>query len=237
MNLKDYLRGSRDLSLNVSLVVPALVLYQAGVWFLGPDIRNGAHLLLQELFLLLGSLGTMILEGLLVAFAVVCVIDACKKYDHVLSRLGYLVLECLVYGAMLGPLVLLLRFPMMHLEVMHLEVGGVFAVAPPGSPLQDIFEKAARAMGAGVYEELFFRLLLMSALYHVILDLLRQARWVAATVALAVSSLVFSLCHQNPEHFHFYTLAGVVLGLLFYFRGFAAAVYTHAFYNLLVFFR
>ena len=149
-----------------------------------------------------------------------------------LRPLKYLVLECLVYGAMLGPLVLLLRSPMMCLEA-----GGGFAAPQPGSPLQDIFEKVARAMGAGAYEELFFRLLLMTALYHVVLDLLRQPRWVAATVALVVSSLVFSLCHQNPEHFHFYTLAGAVLGLLFYFRGFAAAVYTHAFYNLLVFFR
>jgi len=235
LDVKQYLKESRDLSLNVALVIPALVLYEIGVWVLGPSARNGAQLLLRELFLLVGPLGVHILNALLIASAVVCVIDAYQRFDGLFTRLLLVGVECLAYAMVLGPLVLLIEAPLVNLAQAAAEAPTVGTVV----------EKVVLAMGAGVYEELFFRLLLMSAIFHVAYGLLKEVRWAAAFVALVLSSVFFALCHHDfilaggepfvPRVFLFRTLAGMVLGLVFHLRGFAAAVYTHAFYNLLVF--
>jgi len=242
LTFKDYLEGSRDLALNVLLVLPALVLYEVGVWVLGTDLRNGADLLLRELFLLVGRTGIVILNALVIASAVVCALDALKRYDFIAARFAWLGVECLGYAALLGPLVLLVRTP---IAALALDAAG--ASAGGGAGVLRVIERIVLALGAGAYEELFFRLLLMGALFNVFFGLFREARWLAASLALVVSSVVFALCHHDlvlpggepfdAPVFLFRTLAGAVLGAVFYLRGFAAAVYTHAFYNLLVFLR
>jgi membrane protease YdiL (CAAX protease family) len=68
------------------------------------------------------------------------------------------------------------------------------------------------------------------------------ARWLAVLLTLAVSATLFSAMHHLPPYgdpfsmgvFTFRVLAGVFFGLLFWFRGFAVAVYTHALYDLYV---
>jgi len=237
VDVKEYLKESRDLSLNVALVVPALAIYEVGVWLLGPSARNGAQLLLRELFLLVGPIGVHVLNAILISSAVVCMIDAFQRFTGLFTRLLFVAIECLAYAILLGPLVLLLEAPLVNLA----------RQAAEPSTLRTVVEKIVLAMGAGVHEELFFRLLLMSAIFHVAHGLLKEVRWGAAVVALVLSSVFFALCHHDiilaggepfvPQVFLFRALAGMVLGLVFYLRGFAAAVYTHAFYNLLVFLR
>lgn len=234
MSIREYLRESRETSLNIALVVPALLIYEVGVAVLGPSVRNGAHVLLREMFLFVGPLGVHILNALLIATGVVCVIDAYRRHENLLTRWALVLVESLAYGAVLGPLVLLLESPMLD-------------TAGAESGLRTFSAYVVLALGAGAYEELFFRLLLMGAIFYVIFGLMKESRWAAGTVALVISSLVFALCHHDIvlrggepfelSKFIFRTIAGVVLGLIFYLRGFAAAVYTHAFYNLLVFLR
>ena len=113
MSIREYLRESRDLSLNIALVVPAWVVYEIGVAFLGPSVRNGAQVLLRELFLFVGPLGVHILNALLIATGVVCVIDASRRHKNLLSRWSLTLIESLAYGAILGPLVLLLESPVL----------------------------------------------------------------------------------------------------------------------------
>ena len=238
MSLKQLLCESKDLSLGIALAVPALLVYELGVLVLGPSVRNGAQLLLKELFLQIGPVGVHILNGLLIAGATVSIVDAYQRYGHLFMRWVLVGLESLVYAAILGPVILLLEFPLADLLRMAGSQEG---------PGRLIVERVVLAFGAGVYEELFFRLLILSAVYHVVYGLLHELRWLAVVIALLVSSLFFSLCHHDLilaggdpftwQVFLFRTLAGILLGLVFAFRGFAAAVYTHAFYNLIVFFR
>jgi membrane protease YdiL (CAAX protease family) len=65
---------------------------------------------------------------------------------------------------------------------------------------------------------------------------------VAVAVALIVSSVLFSAMHHIPPYgdplqlgvFVFRILAGCFFGLVYWFRGFAVAVYTHALYDIYV---
>ncbi len=97
------------------------------------------------------------------------------------------------------------------------------------------------ALGAGIYEEFIFRLLLISLAMFLFVDLLALPKEAVAVCAVIVSGCLFSLYHflgGLPEGdvawklFVFRTLAGVYLGGLFVGRGLAIAVGAHAFFNL-----
>jgi membrane protease YdiL (CAAX protease family) len=97
----------------------------------------------------------------------------------------------------------------------------------------------AQGIGAGVYEELVFRLGLISLLMIVFADLLRLHRGTTAVAAVCVSAVLFAAHHHVPfgqEAFHwarfaFRTVAGVYLAVMFWYRGYALAAGCHATYN------
>lgn len=97
---------------------------------------------------------------------------------------------------------------------------------------------AVLGLGAGIYEELVFRLIAFAVLHTLLCDLFgigEQASWV---LIVAVTSITFSAYHYlGPETFAwqsfvFRSLAGVWLGVVFLFRGFGIAAGCHAAYNI-----
>ncbi len=89
-----------------------------------------------------------------------------------------------------------------------------------------------------------FRLALCGGLIAV-LSRTQLSRPLIVIFALLVSSVVFSAAHHlgpygepfTQHAFAFRCLAGLVFGLVFYFRSLAHAVYAHTFYDLLVYWR
>jgi membrane protease YdiL (CAAX protease family) len=96
-------------------------------------------------------------------------------------------------------------------------------------------------VGAGIYEEILFRLVLFSGL-ALLLQLALVPKAGAVPIAAIVSALLFSAAHHvgpygekmNSYVFLFRTMAGVYFALLFQFRGFAVAAGAHACYDVLV---
>lgn len=99
----------------------------------------------------------------------------------------------------------------------------------------------ASALGAGLYEELTFRLLVSGGAFYVALAI-GLGRREAAVLAVLIGALAFAAAHHlgvagesfSPAAFCFRFLAGVALGATCWFRSFAHAVYAHAAYDLLV---
>lgn len=102
----------------------------------------------------------------------------------------------------------------------------------------------ALCAGAGLYEELLFRYFLMSGIYVLFCGFFstfasREAsKTFSFGLALLLSSLAFSLAHAlgdpaalDAAPFLFRFLAGMVLGLLFSWRGLAVVAYAHASYD------
>src|SRR6185312_9181668 len=108
---------------------------------------------------------------------------------------------------------------------------------------QGIGTRIVMSLGAGVYEEAVFRLGIMTGLVALLDGVFKLRRWIAVVIALLVSAALFSAMHHIPPYgdplhlgiFLFRLLAGVCFGLLYWHRGFAVAVYTHALYDLYVF--
>lgn len=96
-------------------------------------------------------------------------------------------------------------------------------------------------LGAGVYEEALFRLLLVP-LFFGALRVLQAPVVLASTLAVTASALLFSLAHHagTPGEaftwfaFIFRWLAGVFFAWVFVVRGFGVAVGTHTAYDVLV---
>ena len=98
------------------------------------------------------------------------------------------------------------------------------------------------AIGAGVYEELLFRLVAIAAIHALTKDLLSLPEEVCVIAAVLVSSLGFSLVHfvgnYNPFtmiKMLFYTVAGIYFAAIYLTRGFGIVVAVHALYDVLVF--
>lgn len=108
-----------------------------------------------------------------------------------------------------------------------------------GAEMSARFFAVAQGIGAGVYEELVFRLALISMIVIMGSDILRLHRPTIVILAVAASALLFAAHHHaplGPEPFHaarflFRTLAGVYLAAIFWFRGYALAAGCHAAYN------
>ena len=107
-------------------------------------------------------------------------------------------------------------------------------VAPP------LLDKIALGIGAGIYEELVFRLLLISLVMMIGVDLLRLGRTSVTVAAILLSSVAFAAHHHYPVGtepfmllpFVFRTIAGVYLATIFWYRGYGPAAGCHAAYNV-----
>ncbi|MBS0198488.1 MAG: CPBP family intramembrane metalloprotease [Planctomycetes bacterium] len=96
--------------------------------------------------------------------------------------------------------------------------------------------------GAGVYEELLFRLIIISVVHFIVVDLLQGSRGVGYTMGGVISAVAFAMAH-NISHpgggtdlglFAYYALAGLYFAGLFVFRGFGMVVATHALFDAVV---
>jgi hypothetical protein len=117
------------------------------------------------------------------------------------------------------------------------------AVAAAGQSFEQlpVVAKLAVSVGAGIYEELLFRLGLIGLLLVVFEDVLKVPRTKATVVAIALSAVAFMAYHPlrdgsgalQPARVVFYLGAGVYFGVVFVLRGFGIAVGAHAFYDIL----
>jgi membrane protease YdiL (CAAX protease family) len=242
---RDYWRQSRRPLASLLFVLPLLAIYEGGVIWLGPDaVRNGADVWLTQLMAPLGLAGMM-----LVPLTAVFILLA---WHHV-SGQGWHI-SALVLYTMLGECaaLALLLVGLAHAQANVMALCGIAgpsasveyapACAWTSLPIvRDFVAQLVRFFGAGIYEELLFRLLLLPVAIAVLGVLIGSAK-VKVLAAVALTSLAFSAAHYIGPHgeqliaytFIFRFLAGVFFALLFVHRGFGIAAGTHALYDIFV---
>jgi hypothetical protein len=235
--MKRAARGSdhsRNLFTSLMLVFPLLLVYHAGLLFTG-GLLNGADFVTQIIVSLFGRdhywiFVVVVTVGFLVALGVL------RRQQHFHPRTVIpLLLESTIYALTMGGLISLVMIRFLHIEPPRMAAAAAKASA---SPLTNFIMSA----GAGVYEETVFRLGMLGGLVALFERLFGMRRFVALALGLLLSSAAFSAVHHlgplgDPLAvwiFVFRMLAGLIFGLLFWFRGFAVAVYTHAIYDVIV---
>ena len=101
---------------------------------------------------------------------------------------------------------------------------------------------AVLGVGAGIYEELIFRLIGFAILHALLTDILGMGERSTLWITVIITSVLFAGYHYLPgtgepfdvASFSFRTAAGVWLGLVFAARGLGVAAGTHAAYDVLI---
>lgn len=245
-NKSDYWQQSRLPWPSLVFLLPMLIAYELGViWVGGPNaakIRSGADVWLRGGLEAIG-LGVGWLPPLLVVVGLLTWQWIERHPWRVsLETLAGMFAESVVFAF------LLLLLGQLQSRVFSLAdatrddvLGGtrwLVALTPTEAAT---FARALGYVGAGIYEEVLFRLVLLPASISVLRQPLMLRAW-ATPLAVLVTSLLFSAAHHaGPSgepfdlfRFCFRALAGGIFAGLFVLRGFGITAGSHALYDLLV---
>ncbi|MFN0178816.1 MAG: CPBP family intramembrane glutamic endopeptidase [Gemmatimonadales bacterium] len=225
---------------SLTFALPLLLAYEALAFLLSGDaisgVRNGADVLLKSAFTALGGRQGLAAFGVgLIGLGAVLVWRDRKRSGPIESRLLWgMLAESLVYAAVLGGVASTLTSLVLGRLAIPLAAGPMDQF---GFPTQIMI-----SLGAGLYEELVFRVLLVSGIAVVSRKVLGLGAAVSATIAIVVGAVVFSGFHYigpygDPfqiESFTFRAIAGVLFSGLYLARGFGIAAWSHALYDVLL---
>ncbi len=216
-------------------LLPLVILYEVGMFFAVKDIqapasgRVIAFELLQKFSGLFGASGYYMPGLLIVVILVAWQFASGEKWKVRGSTLLGMTLESLMLAI---PLLVL-----GHVASSFMPVMAGMAKGLPPSWLSDLMV----SVGAGIYEELLFRLIFISVLSIILMDLLGIDEGPAIFSIVIISAVVFSLYHYMGNEsfkwntFVFRTMAGGYLAGVFILRGFGIVVGCHVVYDLALF--
>ncbi|MDA9935503.1 CPBP family intramembrane metalloprotease [Candidatus Marinimicrobia bacterium] len=230
----SYFSTSRSYFYSFLFTIPLFFVYEISILFLSKDdiivVRNGADFLMRnilESFDIYGlyALGFVFFFGFALSF--IFFIKADKKKELKSNFLFFMFIESVLWSfilyLMLSKFMLVLMNPMGKM----------------------ILQQVTLAIGAGIYEEFLFRVLLIAGLTRLLGFIFLWKQLSRKIVALIISGGIFSAFHFMGEYGDFFSMelfllrffAGIILGVLYLFRGFGITAYTHSIYDLIVLIR
>jgi hypothetical protein len=227
----NYWRFSRSAYYSVVAALPLLVVYEILViltrsryW----GIRNAADMWIRT-FLMAFDLQAQHLTFVMIAIAFALIPLAKTRSSGVKLKANYFLLmfaEAFAYSLVLG----------VALQYI-LRLSGLTAGGPGNGALQNF----ALSLGAGLFEEIIFRVLLLNLLFF-ILSYVFKSKVTTAVISVLAASFLFSLSHYIGSmadswqlySFMFRWIAGMLFTVLYFMRGFAITAYTHALYDIWV---
>jgi membrane protease YdiL (CAAX protease family) len=240
-----YWGESRRPLASLVFIAPLLVLYELGVLILGPQaVRNGADVWLRQLLEVMGFGQYFLLPALTVSILLAWHYTTRQPWRVSPGVLSGMTIECIFLAVVLR-LILELQG-----ELLQASLGPSRALGCSAAILLNLSDRARGLvgfLGAGVYEELLFRLILLSLTAWAV-QRLGGARRRSLLAAILATSFVFSAAHYVGAYgepiqllassfwfsFLFRFLAGIFFGTLFVWRGFGIAAGAHAGYDILV---
>ncbi len=240
-----YWRASRAPRHSLLFALPLLAVYEVLAFALSGtelgQVRNGADVLLKSVFTALGGrYGVTAFSVLLVGGGIWLVIrDRRRGGPIVPGFFAGMFLESLLYAVLLGGVTsaltsLLLNGRLMLVAGQHAGQHGLTSFALP--------TQLMISLGAGIYEELLFRVVLVSGLAALARTVFRWHAAAAGVFAAVVGALVFSLFHYVGPYgdeftlgsFTFRAVAGLLFSALYLLRGFGIAAWSHALYDVIL---
>src|SRR5438552_4963350 len=222
---RSYWQLSRAPRYSLLLALPLLVFYQILAVLLahGPrSVRNGADVILQALFTAVaGAWGPPLFMVCLIGAGLWLVTRDLRAHGSRL-RSG-------VFAAMLGEsIALALIFGFAVGSVTSGVLGMLQTLAVPGGPEMDWWTRLMVSLGAGIYEELLLRVLLVGALAAAARALLGWRPLTAGVAATFAGAAIFSAFHYlgpygdrwQPYSFTFRLVPGLFVPGLYLARGF-----------------
>jgi len=228
--VRGYFSASRNPWFSLAVSVPLLLLYNIGLLMPGNTTGNAVDLLSRLVLPFIGLRGFLVVNAVLVLGSIVLMAVLIKRKQFRPLYYFLLCVEGLVWGLVIGFGVTLL------LKHASIGLGTIGHMSVP--------QAISCAAGAGYWEELVFRLLLVGVPISLVSRVGKAsgARVAIVTaVAILLSSLAFSLAHyigqtETPDAYSFLyrALSGAVFAAIFLWRGFGVAAYSHFLYDVWV---
>lgn len=233
MNLiRSYWQQSKSPFYSLIFTIPLLITYEVMIFsFNHSDIiglRNGADVLFRQFFAVFNIYGFYFV-GFLVLSALLISYYFYSKHE--------------IYGKFKGKFfILMVLESLLYALVMFIVVDkiGKYFMSAGANPDTNIF--IALALGAGVYEEFIFRVVLVSGCLFFLRDLLKLNSLVSVILSVLFASFIFSVFHYLGDFGEVFEVksflvrfgAGIFLSALYALRGYGITAYTHTFYDLIV---
>ncbi|MDX1739655.1 MAG: CPBP family glutamic-type intramembrane protease [Rhodothermales bacterium] len=229
-----YLKATKTATYGFLSALPLFLLYEVSILFVNhgspTGVRVGADVWMKQLLVAVGAPGMVAVGVAVLAIGIaVFVRDRRKDIPIRTSYFGGILLESLVYAV-----------------VVALMVSAAVSVLLPMAAQSQIgemglFTQLSLSLGAGLYEELVFRVILVGGMFWILTRLGSRPR-AAYIVAAVVGAALFSAVHYigvfgdpfSVASFLFRFLFGLALNAIFLLRGFGVAAWTHALYDVLV---
>ena len=231
-----YLKRSQMPLASLVFLLPFIVLYELGTRYFAFDAvhhteqRIIAFTLMQDFFNLFGATGKYMPPLAVVGILFAVHIAHNDPWKVQPATLAGMALESAAWGLPLLALgTLSARYLSHYLPLM----------AGDGSNWRTLF---VLSLGAGIYEELVFRLAALTLLHLILLDVLKMPKRTGYLLMVVISSLAFAFYHYlGSEVFSwrslvFRTLAGAYFAGLFMLRGFGITAFSHSCYDIYVVF-
>jgi membrane protease YdiL (CAAX protease family) len=236
-SISNYWRIARAPRYSLTFALPLLVAYEVLAFSLSgaemTGVRNGADVLLKSLFLAMGGRdGVVVFGALLVGGGAWLVWQDYRRWRSLDPRvLGVMAAESVVYALAFGVVASTLTGLLPGLATI-LSFGAADSWSLP--------TQLMISLGAGIYEELLFRVILVSGLAWLARRVLGWSATGSGVFAVLVGAVIFSAFHYIGPYgdrlvlgsFTFRAVAGVLFSGLYLLRGFGVTAWTHALYDV-----
>jgi hypothetical protein len=231
-------------------LLPFIVFYELGTIFINTDVLDKSQVRVVAFVWLQQGLGYIGLGGKFAWAAPPLVVVIILLWMQLTSRKGWgflvadvlpMAFECILLAVPLLVLSLFLNSssPAPNAAVFLQDNGGVIS--------RSLLADVVTGVGAGIYEELIFRLILISLLMIIFQDIARINHSSAIILSVLVSAALFSAHHHlvfldgrlssgapfTWPVFIFRTAAGIYFATIFAIRGFGITAGAHSFYDIL----
>lgn len=230
----EYLIVSRRPLPSLAFLLPVIVLYELGTLFFARDPATGAETriiafnFLSSFLHLFGGTGRFLPAAAVISVLLAIHVSHGDPWRFKPRVLGCMTAEAAAWG-----------IPLLMLGVVLARMMSLSG-HPAASGKPSLAVMLVLSLGAGVYEELVFRLAGFAALGFLFGDVLGFKPRPTAIATTAITAVTFSLYHYlGDEPFHlrtfvFRALAGVFFGVLYLTRGFGVTAGSHVAYDVFV---
>lgn len=230
---RSYLDQTGGILYSYLISVPLLILYELLIWVSQPPdqaVRISVDILFKTFFQFLGV--NAISATLIVAALIGAIVLYRKRSELPHLRSTYfisMILESAVYAVLITVVIVGLLESLLAMNMSE----GIEALSK--------IQLFALSLGAGLYEELFFRVILVGGLSLFFMNFF-SSKATAYAISALVAALIFSGVHYIGQYGDFFTLGsflfrflfGLALNLIYVTRGFGIAAWTHALYDIFV---
>jgi hypothetical protein len=253
----------------IVFLLPFVVFYELGTIFINTDVLSQTQVRVVSFVWLQNLLGTASkLAWMAPPLAIMVILIALqlvsrKSWRFSMDDILPMAMECILLAIPLIVLSLFLSGPAQpksdsaqfyKAEQIHNEAVTIcssdtnkYIKATIGEYSEFYLADIITGIGAGIYEELIFRLILIGVLMLLFQDLLKISHKSSIILSVLVSAALFSAHHHivfvngqlstsapfNWTEFSFRTVAGIYFAIIFAIRGFGITAGTHAFYDIL----